>query len=85
MIWETTCREMPNERVQNYPVQKLQIIVNAKTHDFHITLPHRTSEIMPAKNLTVFIGCWNDGKKMLKAVQKLDKKVNILWMVNPLS
>lgn len=84
MIWKTTCREMPNERVHNYPNQKLQIIVNTKTHDFHIVLPHRTSEIMPAKNLTVFISCWNDGKKMLKAVQQLDEKVNILWMINPL-
>ena len=38
---------------------------------------------MPAKDLTVFISCWNDGEKMLKAVQKLDKKVNILWIINP--
>lgn len=85
MIWKTTCREMPNERVHNYPDQNLQIIVNTKTHDFHIALPHRTSEIMTAKELTVFISCWNDGKRMLKAVQQLDKKVNILWMINPLS
>lgn len=85
MIWKTTCREMPNERVHNYPKQKLKIIVNTKTHDFYIILPHRTSEIMPAKDLTVFINCWNNGKKMLKAVQQLDKKVNILWIINPLS
>ena len=85
MIWKATCREMPNERVHNYPDQKLQIIVNTKTHDFHIVLPHRASEIMPAKDLTVFISCWNDGEKMLEAVQQLDKKISILWMVNPLS
>ena len=74
MIWKATCREMPNERIHNYPDQKLQIIVNTKTHDFHITLPHRTSETMPAKDLTVFISRWNDGINMLKTVQQLGQQ-----------
>ena len=42
MIWKATCREMPNERVHNYPEQKLQIIVTLKptisTSLFHTAL-----------------------------------------------